>query len=66
MCSDSPPVNKQRSPKAQLASLFALLPTSVLPIPHVMERPGSKIHTIGEFIVGTVYCTQYETIAPLI
>jgi len=66
VCSDSPPVNKQSSPKAQLASLFALLPRSVLSIPNVMERPGSKIHTIVEFIVGTVYRTQYETIAPLI
>lgn len=43
--SDSLPVNKQTSPKAQLASTFALLPRSVPAMGNLMEWPGCKTHS---------------------
>lgn len=45
VCSDSLPVNKQTSPKAQLASTFALLPRSVSAMGNLMECPGCKTHS---------------------
>lgn len=45
VCSDSLPVNKQTSPKAQLASAFALLPRSVPAMGNLMECPGCKTHS---------------------
>lgn len=45
VCSDSLPVNKQTSPKAQLASTFALLPRSVPAMGNLMEWPGCKTHS---------------------